>query len=68
MTKHALKILRCLYHKIFKVSLTIFQHYAWKSQLWIIEVSKPIFERAYIEWVLFVKIVFTLEIVSKLCF
>ena len=31
MVKHTLKILRCLHHKMFKVYLTILQHYAWKG-------------------------------------
>ena len=30
MAKHTLKILRCEHRKIFKVCLTIFQHYAIK--------------------------------------
>ena len=29
--KHTLKILRCLYRKIFRVCLAIIQDYAWKG-------------------------------------
>ena len=31
MVKHTLKILRCSHCKIFKLCLTILQHYAWKG-------------------------------------
>ena len=31
MANNALKISQCEYHKIFKVCLAIFQHYAWKD-------------------------------------
>ena len=32
MAKHTLKILQCSHRKIFKVSLAILQHYAWKGE------------------------------------
>ena len=39
MTKHTLKILGCEHRKIFKVCLTILQHYAWKGWL---RISVPV--------------------------
>ena len=33
MAKHTLKILQCWHRTIFKVCLAIFQHYAWKGQI-----------------------------------
>ena len=42
MGKRALNILRCKHRKIFKVRMTIFQHYAWKDQANQLNVAKMV--------------------------